>query len=280
MPRLWTLLPSFIARRSHRLETVTIRSEALGRRMDYALLRAPDLPGVDPAGLPVLLLLHGMGGSHLELDRYALSDRFVEGMQAGRLPPLHIVAPDGKRGFYINWHDGSRPYEDYIVQEVLPHAEEQLGLGAVPRGRRHVAGCSMGGIGALFIGLRHPDRFASVASVSGLIMNEEESHHFVSASWVSKLAPLDRIFGQVSDRAFFEAHNPYCIVARRAPEVGQRLFVAAASGDRQHIRGTSERFHRFLEEQGVAHHWELFEGNHTWTSWAPVLERAMGYGVG
>jgi len=280
MPRLSSFLPSFLARRPRRLEVVELRSEALrGRRTAYALLRAPTLPGVDPGGLPVVLLLHGMGGSHLELDRHGLSDTLIQAMQQGRLPPLHIVAPDGKRGFYLNWHDGSNRFEDHIVQEVLPHAEASLELQAVPRQRRQVAGCSMGGIGALFIGLRHPEFFGAVASLSGLIMDEQQSDHFVSRSWISKVAPLNRIFGQVSDRAFFESHNPYCIIDRRAPDVGQRLFVAAATGDRGMIRATSEQFHRHLEERGVAHHWELFEGQHTWISWSPVLERAFRYGL-
>jgi S-formylglutathione hydrolase FrmB len=155
MPRLWTFLPSFFSRRagSNMLQTVELRSEALNLRTAYALLPAPELPGVDRRQLPVVLLLHGMGGNHLELDRYGLSAALHTAMQEGRLPPLHVVAPDGKRGFYINWHDGSNRWEDHVVQEVLPHAEAQLGLGEVPRERRQVAGCSMGGIGALFIGL-------------------------------------------------------------------------------------------------------------------------------
>lgn len=278
---LSSFLPSFLTRRggSKLMQTVELRSEALGRPASYALLPAPELPGVDPQQLPTVLLLHGMGGNHLELDRHGLSPVFHASMLAGTLPPLHIIAPDGKRGFYLNWHDGSNRWEDHIVFEVLPHAEAQLDLGQLPRERLQVAGCSMGGIGALFIGLRHPQRFGAVASLSGPIMNEAQSHHFVSTSWISKIAPLNRIFGQVSDRAFFESHNPYCIVDQRAPEMGQRLFVAAASGDRERIRGTAEQFHRHLEQRDVPHHWEIFEGNHSWVSWGPVLERAFAHGL-
>jgi putative tributyrin esterase len=283
MPRLSNLLPAFLARRrsaSSLMQTIELRSEALGRPATYALLPAPELPGVDPQQLPAVLLLHGMGGNHLELDRHGLSPVFHASMLAGTLPPLHIIAPDGKRGFYLNWHDGSNRWEDHIVQEVLPHAESQLSLGQLQRERLQVAGCSMGGIGALMIGLRHPQRFGAVASLSGPIMNEAQSHHFVSKSWISKIAPLNRIFGQISDRAFFESHNPYCIVDQRAPELGQRLFVAAASGDREQIRGTAEQFHHHLELRGVAHHWELFEGNHNWVSWGPILQRAFSHGLG
>jgi enterochelin esterase-like enzyme len=61
--------------------------------------------------------------------------------------------------------------------------------------------------------------------------------------------------------------------------MGQRLFIAAALGDRQRIRGTSEQFHQHLEARGVEHHWEIFEGNHTWISWGPVLQRAFAYGL-
>ncbi len=268
----------FRARQPRYLEVETFHSQALGREMDWSLLRAPTAPGQDGRALPLVLLLHGMGGDHLELDRRGLSERLLGAMRSGRLPSAHIVAPHGERGFYLDWADGSRAYEEYLLAEVLPRAQARLGIDALPRARRHVLGVSMGGSGALFVGLRNPECFASIGSISGLVPDAEQARR-LSRSLLGRLVGADRIFGRVSDRAFFEAHNPHCLVARCGPDLGQRLFVAAATGDRPHIRGTSERFHAFLEARKVAHSWSLFEGGHGWRWWAPVIEQALAHAL-
>ena len=268
----------FRARWPRHLEVETFCSEALGREMRWSLLRAPTAPDQDGRALPLVLLLHGMGGDHLELDRRGLSDELLGAMQAGRLPPAHIVAPQGERGFYLDWADGSRGYEEYLLAEVLPRAQQRLGIERLGRARRHVLGVSMGGSGALIVGLRHPECFASIGSISGLVPDAEQARR-LSRSLLGRMVGTDRIFGRVSDRAFFEAHNPHSIVARRGPELGQRLFIAAATGDRPHIRGTSERFHALCTARGVAHRWSLFMGGHGWRWWAPVMEQALAYAL-
>jgi enterochelin esterase-like enzyme len=257
---------------------VTFNSEALGRDKAFALLHAPDAPGREPRDLPLVVLLHGMGGDHVDLDRHGLSDRLLQGMRAGELPPAHVVAPDGERGFYLDWADGSQAHEEHLLREVLPMAQARLGLARLPRQLRHVAGVSMGGSGALFVGLRHPECFASITCISGLIPDEEQARR-LGASLLGRLIGAERIFGRVEDRAFFEAHNPHRIVARRGPELGQRLFLAAGTGDRPYIRRTSERFRRLLEERKIDHRWTLFEGAHGWRSWGPLLERALRFAL-
>jgi S-formylglutathione hydrolase FrmB len=274
---MWWLLEGLFSRGGHtrHLDRRSIRSSALEKEMPYAVLHPP----VSGRALPVAYLLHGMGSDHLALDKFGLSERYQHAMADGALPPAYLVAPNGERGFFINWHDGSHRYEDHIVEEVIPEAERYLGLGDLPRERRLIIGASMGGIGALQIGLRHPDLFASVGCVSGLIPNEEQADRFLNGSFIRHFVDLERIFGQVTDRAFFESHNPYCIVDRRAPDLGQRLFLAVASGDRPQIRQTSTQFHRFLIDRGVDHHWVEFDGAHAWRHWGPVFEQAILYGL-
>lgn len=262
-----------------RLQLHAIHSEALGRETRFGLLPAPAAEGVDAAQLPLFVVLHGMGGDHRTLDQYGLTDGLHEAMLAGRLPRAHVAAPNGERGFYINWHDGSRRYEDLVLQDVLPAAEERLGLRGMTRARRHIAGASMGGIGALQIGLRHPDRFASIACFSGPILDREQSDHFINRSWLRLFAPLKRIFGTMEDRAFFDAHNPYAIVEARGAALDQRLYLAAGTRDRPFVLETARQFHEFLEARGVPHKWEVYDGGHAWTCWEPLLQRAMAHAL-
>jgi len=256
-----------------RLVARTVRSEILGREVAYATL-SPPLPDAELGRLPVLLLLHGLGDDHLALDDFGLARRLLDRIAAGALPPFHVVAPDGGRGFWINWHDGSRRWEDCVLAEVLPAAERALGV-AGARGARHVIGVSMGGIGALHVGLRHPELFASMASLSGAVLDEAQAVRLSNDSFARWFVPLDRIFGDGSDREFLEAHNPFAVVRRRGPRLGQRIFLAAGEREKPFFRETTRAFHAFLDEAGVPHAFEIFPGGHGWRHWARAIDRAI-----
>lgn len=261
------------------LERRTVDSDLLGRAKEFSVLRAPAAAGVDPKALPVVVLLHGMGDDHTSLDRFGLSERLRAAMADGRAPLAHFVMPDGERGFWLDWHDGSRPWERYVLEEVLPAGEALLGV-AGSRDRRHLMGVSMGGIGALQTGLRHPERFASITSLSGLILDPEGARDFLHTAFVRHFVDLTRVFGDGTDEAYLDAWNPWRTSARRAPDLGQRIFLAAGSAEDEKFRRTTAAFHEHLERLGVEHHFEIYDGKHGWRWWAPVIERALGYVTG
>jgi S-formylglutathione hydrolase len=67
-------------------------------------------------------------------------------------------------GFYVNatqapWQKHYQMY-DYIVKELLPIVEEQFPVS----GLKSISGHSMGGHGALTIGLKHPELFTSISA--------------------------------------------------------------------------------------------------------------------
>jgi len=269
-----------LTRLSRRLEVHWVDSRLLGRPMPYAVLRSPPQAAGQAGTERVLYLLHGLGDNCRALDKFGVSDSLHDAMRSGRIPRAHVVMPSGERGFYVDWHDGSHPYESHIVEEVLPAAEHHLGLAPLPRQHRHLAGVSMGGIGALQVGLRHPDRFASLASLSGPVLDEEQAVAHLQQSFTRWFVDFNRVFGDGSDREFLESHNPWAVVRRRAPDLGQRLFVAAGREEKPFFRDTTAAFHRFLESEGVEHRFELFAGRHGWRYWEPAIERAIAYGIG
>jgi S-formylglutathione hydrolase FrmB len=260
----------------HRLEHGAVRSALMGRELGFSVLRAPPAPGVDPRDLPVVVLLHGMGDDPRSLDRFGLSARLAAAMQAGRVPRAHFAMPDGERGFYINWHDGSHPYEDYILEEVLPAAEALLGARPT-RDRRVIMGVSMGGGGALQIGMRHPELFAGAASLSGLLIDQAEARELIRTSGMRFFVDLARVFSDGSDQAFFDAHDIYGIAERRAAAFDQRIFLAAGTREDGEFLGTTRRFHDHLDALGIGNELVEYDGGHGWRYWAPVIEEALAY---
>lgn len=119
-------------------------------------------PGVRQNGLPVLVSLHGRGGSHrdsfagsLQLHRF-LADAVAHGSR-----PFAIAAVDG--GDHGYWHprrDGDPAA--MVIEEFLP----LLARRGLDTGRVGLYGWSMGGYGALYLAGRLGRRRTAVAIAS------------------------------------------------------------------------------------------------------------------
>lgn len=108
---------------------------------------------------PVVYLLHGAGGDGFEwiqrTDIEALCCRFG----------FIAVIPNGELSFYCNTPDG-RNYYDFIADELPRFIESTFRASSRPEDR-YLMGYSMGGFGAVKIGLLNPERYHKIASLSG-----------------------------------------------------------------------------------------------------------------
>lgn len=267
------------AGRHHKLEYGDFYSDRLKKRMEFSILRAPPGGGGDSGELPVFVWLHGIGDDHRSFDRFGISDGLHRAMRDGRLPRVHFIMPNGERGFYFNWADGTHPYEDYILYEVIPRAEATLGV-RPSRDRRHLIGISMGGSGAIYMGLRHPEMFASITALSGLIMNREQAAEFMERSIWRHFFDLERVFGDARDLERAAAYNPYDLVGRQDADTRQRIFLAFGKRERAGIQKTTAQFHEYLRKQSIDHRYVVFEGGHDWESWKPLIPQALCYALG
>jgi enterochelin esterase family protein len=84
-------------------------------------------------------------------------------------------------------------FEKYLVDEVMPLVEARYRT-AAGRGRRAVAGLSMGGAQALQIGLRHLDRFASIGVFGSGITRADFDARYATAAAAVKKQPLDLFY--------------------------------------------------------------------------------------
>ena len=116
------------------------------------------MTGVPRRAPPVLYLLHGLSDDDTIWLRRTSIERYAAPLG------LAVVMPQVHRSFYADEAYGGRYWT--FLSEELPVCR---GLFRVSAGRSEtfVAGLSMGGYGALKWALRHPDRFAAAASLSG-----------------------------------------------------------------------------------------------------------------
>ncbi len=103
--------------------------------------------------LPLLVVLHGKG-----VDHNAWFDLTPVKEVADRYGYL-VAAPNGR---------GDRYYDGPGEQDVLDVIDDVAGRCPIDADRVYLTGHSMGGWGTWHLGLRHPDRFAAIAPLSGL----------------------------------------------------------------------------------------------------------------
>jgi len=78
-----------------------------------------------PRRYPVLYFLHGLGDNEQTLFNSGGWTLLDDLRSQHKMGDFLIVAPEGRRSFYINSADGSVRYSDFFLQEFLPHVESK-----------------------------------------------------------------------------------------------------------------------------------------------------------
>src|ERR1700756_2603945 len=131
-----------------RIDCSSLNSQILKRPVRYCV----DLPAgyelSDANGglarYPVLFFLHGLGDNEQTLFNTGGWTLIDDLRNQHKMGDFLIVAPEGKRSFYINSADGSVRYNDFFLKEFLPHIESKYQV-RPGRSGRAISGISMGG---------------------------------------------------------------------------------------------------------------------------------------
>ena len=239
--------------------------------MAYSVYTPPGWDEQTP--LPLVVFLHGGGDDETVLEQHAVVvETFDAWIREGRLDPFIMVAPDGERGLWTNWHDGSHRYEDYVVDEIIPamYADYPIAPG---RENLHLMGISMGGAGTMYTAIHHIDRFASATVLSAPIFNVDTTMNFLDGK-VMRGLPVERMFGP-PDRAKVEANNPFAQLQSAADLHGTQLLLGVGRSDLPGLLRTNREFHEHLEANAVPHHYLEYRGGHGWRSWSQLFPVAL-----
>jgi S-formylglutathione hydrolase FrmB len=238
---------------------------------------------------PVLYLLHGVGDTWQDWSTKSDLVAFVKQF------PVIVVTPDGGKGtnagWYSNWHDGSRQWERFHIDTVVPFVDAHYRT--LGDGHRLIAGFSMGGFGAMSYAARHPGLFKAAAAFSGIL---DTMYAFpASGPGFSTLhdrfgTPDDRVWGnQLTNQAEWRAHNPTDLAASLK---GTPLFLytgigapAGSAGDdpnqaqqyvvENFVFQTNVSFMRALTTAGVPFTSDVHPGYHDWPYFQAGLHWAL-----
>ena len=140
-----------------------------------------------------------------------------------------------------------------------------------------IAGESMGGYGALKIGLRRPERFGTIAALSGVL----DFRRFVDearAGMLPEIEPgeFDALYptGELP-----EEDDPIALV-RRAAAQADRPQLIQLCGTEDFLYEHNRRFRLAAEEAGYGHCYGEGPGEHAWPYWDRAIQTALRFFLG
>lgn len=216
--------------------------------------------------LPTLYLLHGLSDDHTHWVRQTRLEFYA------RKYRLAIIMPCVNRSFYTDMKHGAKYFT--FVSEELPKVMELYFPLSHEREERFAAGLSMGGYGAMKLGLLCPEKYAAVASLSGAVEMEADFFRHSVQKDDAFLRELTDIFGPFEE--FMQSDNCLTRVAERLdPAKVPRMYMACGTAD--FLFDSNEDFVRRFGEKFSIHYTTEEGAAHTWDFWDRQIEKVLAW---
>ncbi|HEY3417477.1 MAG TPA: alpha/beta hydrolase family protein [Armatimonadota bacterium] len=212
------------------------------------------LPEGQSAPYRVIYMLHGLSDDYTIWQRRTSIERYAD--RYG----LMIVMLDGARSFYCDVPKCQEHYEQHVLESI--RLVDGMFRTVPEASSRGIGGLSMGGYGAMKLGLKYPELFGSVAAHSGALDITDLLDN-------SDIPGLDIIFGKQLD----PSEDCFALAARPGPKPALRFDC----GVDDHLLEHNRRFHDHLERLGIKHTYKEYPGSHTWDYWDTHVQAALQF---
>ena len=263
-----------------------IPSQAMGRQVTFeALVPAESLK--EGEKLKTLYLLHGVQGSYINWITCTNIYRLL-GVRNMKEDKVAVIMPSGGNGFYHpipairqgqmgHQHD----YEAFIARELVEKTRQMLPL-SERREDTGIAGLSMGGYGALYLGVKYADTFGFAGGLSSALLTQRtRDENIIEDVFFRQPEFLDLVFGG------FDENRIQNDVYMQALITKQKAFMADvpleealpelyfACGEQDPLLPLSEELHQGLAKSQIPHTFETHPGAHEWAFWEWGIERIL-----
>ncbi len=242
------------------LRFITVKTKNLKGRGDICVF-VPPLKNLK--NVPLVILLHGVYGSAwVWSQKGGVHITALKMMQKGELSPMVIAMPsDGL------WGDGSgylphkeKDFEKWIVEDV-PNAIIENITQVSKESDLFISGLSMGGFGALRIGIKYADRFKAISAHSS-ITEVEQMSLFVEE-------PLESYMQAVKNE-----NSVWGIIQNHS---GQLPKIRFDCGKNDPLIAHNRTLHEQLESAEIDHTYEEFTGAHEWPYWQEHISDSLRF---
>lgn len=236
------------------LSLITVKSKNLKARGEICLY----IPEVEKATkLPIVMLLHGVyGGAWSWVVNGRANEVLEKLIQANKVEPMILAMPsDGM------WGDGSgylphsgRDFEKWIVEDV-PKAIFETVAQAATQQPIYISGLSMGGFGALRLGIKYPSVFSGISAHSS-ITSLDQMGLFIEES-VESYRQANKVDEDV-----------WQTLLKNKDTLPPLRFDC---GRDDQLIDFNRSLHQKMVDHHIAHTYEEFDGAHEWDYWTKHL---------
>ena len=214
-----------------------------------------DLPHTTEQILPAVVMLHGLGDEPSSWVRQGVVQLWLDAMRDGRIPPMRVVLPQGNEGYWTNQIEGEGRYRDWIVTLLDTLEADAL----MTKDQNILMGVSMGGYGALSIGLTHPERFTNLLALSPTDLE-------IATHLQPNRSVYTRLFGSPINPDHVAAIEPSKLISRGAGH-GQRIAIVVGEDEPSKFKVGVERLDLILKPRPIPYAIRVVpKGCHCWSS--------------
>ncbi len=232
-----------------KVEEKHIYSQVMNREIP-AIFILPDSYSDSTTSFPVVYLLHGYGGNYRNwVDRTTVED-------LADVYNIILVCPDGSKDswYFDSPIDPDSRYETHIAIEVVKFTDRTYRT-VKSRSGRAITGLSMGGHGALFLAIRHPEVFGAAGSMSG----------GVDIRGSKKRWNISQKIG--SYEAYPQRWESLSVINNIPKFKSAQLSLIVDCGVDDFFIGVNRAFHQKLLDAHVPHDYIERPGAHNWQYW-------------
>ena len=222
--------------------------------------------GEERAQYQTLYLLHGLSDDHTIWMRRTSIERYAAAKN------IAVVMPAVARSFYQDMASGPK-YWTFLSEELPALCQQWFPL-SPKREDNFAAGLSMGGYGALRLGLARPDKFAAAASLSGALdlarrLREagREGSRIDKAEWTGIFGP--ELKGEGAD--LYPLAQKLAASAQPKP----RLYLCCGTDD--DLLADNRDFRRHLDSLHLENTYDEGPGHHEWGYWDAQIQRVLDW---
>ncbi len=235
------------------VDTVSVFSSFMKKDIKCIIVK-PDSYGKKET-FSVVYLLHGFGGNYINwIGKVPAIKEYADAMQ------LIIVCPDG--GF-SSWYfdspiDPKYQYESFISNELISFIDSTYKTTKSPKARA-LTGLSMGGHGGIYVGLRHPQTFGAIGSMSGAL----------DVTYIKSNYQVEKRLGDtITFAANWTNHSNFAMIDTMSI-TNQKIIVDCGTED--FVLPFNEELHKLFMKRKIKHDYILRPGKHDWNYWSNAV---------
>lgn len=204
--------------------------------------------------LPLVILLHGYGGNYKQWSSVIDLQEFANKFNC------IIACPDGLKD---SWYFDSpvqrdSKFESFFIEKYLPYLKDNF---QIDTNGIFITGLSMGGHGALYLFLRHPELFASAGSTSGTLDLNASS---------LKYSSLSNKLGEYNEN--IDRFNSYsCINNLNKIKFTEKPIIFDC-GNLDHLYQANKNFKQACDSLRINAFYFSFPGRHNRMYWKKSIE--------